>query len=380
MPALYNKYRPQKLAHVRGQSHIKKILASQIDNDDLSHAYLFTGPAGTGKTSVARILAASVNCSTGQTSDPALDDEFVRLIVAGSSRAVDVVEMDAATNNGIEDIRGLREKLMYAPSMMHKKVVILDECHRLSPAAWEGLLKMLEEPPEYAIFILCTTEPDRVTETVKTRCMSFDFRSLPKKDVAFYLAKIAESEKIAITREGVDLLTSSARGSLRQGISNLEKLKHIGGEVTAKEVAQIVGAPSAKAARDFLRAVVSKDFNAALTASSSMISVGVSASSFIASVADLCHDMMVLGRSYTLEDCGYSPEEIKEIMELRNSIAEQINSSQIRVVLLQWIDKLDQSCKMSVYNLQPQFQVNYTFVYLFEIWKRYLTEYPSTTT
>jgi len=254
--------------------------------------------------------------------------------------------------------------------MMRKKIFIIDECHRLSSAAWEGLLKMLEEPPDYAIFILCTTEPEKVTETVKTRCMTFDFRAISKKDIHARLAKIVESEKMVLEGKAVDLLARSANGSLRLGISRLEKLKHLDGNITEEEVARIVGMPCGTAARDFLRAVLKKDFFGALQASSSMISVGVAASEFLISVANLCHDILVCGpkSGYNLEDHGYTSEEAADVMELRKEIRANFSDKfDFRSLLRQWIRSIDTHHKMTVFNVQPQLQANYSFVDLCEI-------------
>lgn len=369
--ALYNKYRPKSLSEIAGQDHIKKILSSQVSKNQLVHAYLFSGPAGTGKTTVARILAAMVNCKSGQTVDIDPLDEFVDAIFKGHT--MDVVEIDAATNRKIDDIRSLRDKLNYAPAMMRKKVIIMDECHQLTEESWEALLKILEEPPPYALFILCTTEPQHVTETVKTRCMTLDFRPIALQELKVQLSKIAKSEKIALDEESLSMLANSARGSLRDGISKLEKIRNIDGPLDVQTVAGIVGVSDSGSAKRFVRAIVEKDFVSALKASSGVLATGVPVKQFLSSLADLCHDiLMCTSKAYVLEENGYTKQEADEVRALRKAIIESLLKKDLFMTLIgDWIKILDVAHGLTVYNVQPQFHADFVFVDMWDRMKKY---------
>lgn len=368
--ALYNKYRPLSLAEVQGQAHVKTILSSQVEKDDLVHAYLFTGPAGTGKTSVARILASMVNCKSGMTVNPPPDDDYVSSIIKGN--ALDVVEIDAATTNGIDDIRSLREKLKYSPTLMRKKVLILDECHRLSSAAWEGLLKILEEPPEYALFVLCTTEPSKVTETVKSRCMILTFNSLMAQDISLLVKKIAKSEGIEFTDDGLSVLAGASRGSFRLAISSLEQLKHLESPIGAETVSKAIGTTGRKILRDFVRTIISGDFMESLVISSGPISYGTDAFSFLSDLASLFHDLLVLiAKNYDLRLIGYTEDDENDLRILQSEILEKLSVKKEYSHLLRvWIRETDKAASLSVFKLEPQFHVDYTYAELRNVFKK----------
>lgn len=229
--AYYLKYRPQALSELIGQEAVKKNLLSGFQNDKLSHAYLFVGPRGTGKTSTARILAKMVNCEN-QDKAPCNKCPICISITDGSN--LDLIEIDAASNRGIEDIRSLREKIKLAPSSARKKIYIIDEVHMLTTEAFNALLKTLEEPPAHVLFILATTEATKIPQTILSRVQRLDFKLATPEELSEALRKIVREEKIDIDEESLNLLIKKADGSFRDGVKLLDQISAIGGKITAK--------------------------------------------------------------------------------------------------------------------------------------------------
>lgn len=219
--ALYRKWRPKSFEDVVGQSHITKTLQQAIDTDKVAHAYLFSGPRGTGKTSTAKIFARAMNCVHGPTSHPCNECEVCRHIINGES--LDVVEIDAASNRSIEDIRTLRETIKFMPAEGHKKIYIIDEVHMLTTEAFNALLKTLEEPPSHVIFILATTEPERIPMTILSRCQRYEFRRITSHDIAERLLYIAGQEHIDLTKGAAHILAVQADGGMRDALSMLDQ-------------------------------------------------------------------------------------------------------------------------------------------------------------
>ena len=218
--ALYRKWRPQTFSDVRGQDHITAVLKSQAAGGRISHAYLFCGSRGTGKTTTAKILAKAANCLDLQDGDPCNRCESCRAIDAGSTP--DVLEIDAASNNSVENIRDLREEVVYPPSMLKKRVYIIDEVHMLSTSAFNALLKTLEEPPAHVIFILATTELHAIPATILSRCLRFEFTRISDEVIRERLVMVAKEEAIELTDEAAALLARLADGALRDALSLLE--------------------------------------------------------------------------------------------------------------------------------------------------------------
>lgn len=219
--ALYRKWRPKSFEDVVGQSHITETLQKAIDTDKVAHAYLFSGPRGTGKTSTAKIFARAMNCVHGPTSHPCNECEICRHILSGES--MDVVEIDAASNRSIEDIRTLRETIKFMPAEGNKKIYIIDEVHMLTTEAFNALLKTLEEPPAHVIFILATTEPERIPMTILSRCQRYEFHRITSADIAARLMYVAEQEHIGLTKGAAHILAVQADGGMRDALSMLDQ-------------------------------------------------------------------------------------------------------------------------------------------------------------
>jgi len=238
---LYRKYRPQKIEEIVGQSHIKQALANAIKLGKISHAYLFTGPRGTGKTSTARILAKSLNCTDGPTMTPCGTCPSCQDIINGVP--IDVIEIDAASNRKVEDAQNILEKIQYVPVNGKYKIYIIDEVHMLSNTAFNALLKTLEEPPQNVVFILATTESHKVLDTIKSRCQRFDFRRLTVDDITNHLRYIADKESIKITNEALQTIAQSSSGGMRDSIALLDQVSILGEakEITEEDINNLLG-------------------------------------------------------------------------------------------------------------------------------------------
>ena len=235
--ALYRKYRPQTFSDVVGQNHITKTLKNELDCGKVVHAYLFTGTRGTGKTTCAKILAKAVNCLNPVNGDPCGECEICRMVAA--DEATDIVEMDAASNNGVDDIRELREQVNFSPASCKYRVYIIDEVHMLSGAAFNALLKTLEEPPEHVVFILATTEVHKLPATILSRCQRFDFRRIDSSEIVNRLKYVAKNEALNLTDDAATLIASAADGGMRDALSILDLCASHSNDITEDTVTSV---------------------------------------------------------------------------------------------------------------------------------------------
>ncbi len=257
--ALYRKWRPKTFSDVCGQDHVTSILRYEVENGKTSHAYLFCGSRGTGKTTCAKILARAVNCERPQNGDPC--GECAACQSAQSGACIDIIEMDAASNNGVEDIRQIRDEVEYLPAELKYKVYIIDEVHMLSPSAFNALLKTLEEPPAHVMFILATTELQKIPATILSRCQRFDFRRIGSDVIAKRLEFIAENEDITLDHEAAFMLAHLAQGGMRDAISLLELCSGENRPVTTELVEEVAGTGGRDSVIRILKAVCDKDYD-----------------------------------------------------------------------------------------------------------------------
>src|SRR3954471_2146535 len=266
MTSLYRRHRPQTFDEVVGQAPIVRTMRNAVDHGKVHHAYLFVGSRGTGKTSIAKILARSLNCVNGPTLEPCGECESCRSIAAGTS--LDVIEMDAASNNSVDDIRDLRERVGYAPAVGRWKVYILDEAHMLTREAWNAFLKTLEEPPPNTAFVLCTTEPHKVMPTIVDRCQRFDFQRPSLEQIAEVLQRVASAESIEIDDGAVGAIARAATGSFRDALGTLDQLVAYGGaRIETADVLAVLGVAEAELILAVADAIAAEDGRAALEVS-----------------------------------------------------------------------------------------------------------------
>ena len=289
--ALYRKWRPQTFDDVIGQQHITESLKKQIQSGRLSHAYLFNGNRGTGKTSCARILAKAVNCERPVNGNPCLECPSCRAIAEGS--VMDIVELDAASNNGVDNVRALREEAAFSPSVLKKRVYIIDEVHMLSNSAFNALLKILEEPPAHLLFILATTELQKVPATILSRCQRHNFRRIEASSLSAYLQKIAEKEAIPLSPEAAQLIAALAEGGVRDALSMLDQCSAYGA-VGVDEVYNAVGLAGNKRTMELFQSITERDVSASISQFHSLWAGGKDPAALLRELSSLVRDVLML--------------------------------------------------------------------------------------
>ncbi len=290
---LARKYRPQTFDDVVAQEHVTRTLRNAVKNNRVGSGYLFCGPRGTGKTTVARILAKAINCINGPTENPCGVCPSCVSITAGSS--MDVLEIDAASNTGVDDIRTLRENIRYLPTAGKKRIYIIDEVHRLSGSAFDALLKTLEEPPAHVIFVFATTEPLRVPETILSRTQRYDFRRVGLADLIGHLGKIAASEKLQVSEPALAIIARKADGSVRDSLSLLDQIiAFVGDKVEEQDVVSALGLVDRQFLMDFTTAIAASDRKQALRMTKQVIDGGIDVADFIQELLDHFRTLLVL--------------------------------------------------------------------------------------
>ena len=327
--ALYRKWRSQTFDEVVGQEHVTTTLLNALREGRVAHAYLFAGPRGTGKTSTARILAKALNC-TDEENRPC--NRCGHCTAINEGRMLDFIEIDAASNNSVDDVRELREKVGFQPSESRYKIYIIDEVHMLSASAFNALLKTLEEPPPYARFVLATTEPHRIPATVLSRCQRFDFRRIPVAEIAAHLTHIAAAEGFDVQEAAIFAIARSAQGCMRDAVSLLDQMTSYGAAdstddssaISLEQVQQVLGSAASETVAAFVGALAARNVSAGLELIRDLLLQGGSLDEFLAQVIEHLRGVMLVqmvGDGALLEDCA--PDTVqtmqKQAKEMGNS-------------------------------------------------------------
>lgn len=318
--ALYRKFRPLNFEEMVGQEHITRTLKNQIMANRVGHAYLFNGGRGTGKTSAAKILARAINCLNPKDGEPCNECEICKGAISGS--LTDIVEMDAASNNSVEDIRSIREEVNFLPTKAKYRVYIIDEVHMLSTGAFNALLKTLEEPPEHVKFILATTEPQKLPATILSRCQRFDFKRISNEDIIKRLKIVCKESNIEPTEGALNIIAVLSEGAMRDALSILERCVQDGeSKIDEDKIKDLVGIPKIAYVYGIIEAILEYNVDKALELANQVISEGKDITNFVMEIIKFVKDILVYKASKKLD--LYSKEEMEKIQILSESVEKE---------------------------------------------------------
>ena len=318
--ALYRKFRPLNFSEMVGQEHITKTLKNQIIANRVGHAYLFNGGRGTGKTSAAKILARAINCLNPKDGEPCNECEICKGAISGS--LTDIVEMDAASNNSVEDIRSIREEVNFLPTKAKYRVYIIDEVHMLSTGAFNALLKTLEEPPEHVKFILATTEPQKLPATILSRCQRFDFKRISNEDIIKRLEVVCKESNIEISKNALNVIAVLSEGAMRDALSILERCIQDGdNKIDEDKIKDLVGIPKTTFIHGLVEAVVEYDVNKALEVIQNVLDDGKDIINFLWEIIKYTKDILVYKATGKLD--LYNEDELNDIKALSDKVSKE---------------------------------------------------------
>ena len=340
--ALYRAYRPQTFKDVVGQEHIIRTLKNQIQNGNVGHAYLFCGTRGTGKTSTAKIFARAVNCIDSVNEEPCNECEVCKDIL--NDNIMDVIEIDAASNNSVDDVREIRENVKYTPAKCKYKVYIIDEVHMLSQGAFNALLKTLEEPPSYVIFILATTEPHKIPATILSRCQRFDFKRVTVQDMSSRMKEICEDVNIEVDERALNLIARNSQGALRDALSILDQCMSFSDDkIEYKDVVDLLGTVNIEQLFEMAEYVIKEDTKKCLEILNEFVIWGKDIKNLIDDLIDHFRNLMICKVSTELDEIISLPEETIEQLKAQSSLIETNDIIRILNILSETQDNIKSS-------------------------------------
>ena len=341
--ALYRKFRPQTFAEMVGQEHITRTLRNQIMANRVGHAYLFNGGRGTGKTTSAKVLARAINCLNPQDGEPCNECEICKAALNGS--LTDIVEMDAASNNSVEDIRSIREEVNFLPTKAKYRVYIIDEVHMLSQGAFNALLKTLEEPPEHVKFILATTEPQKLPATILSRCQRFDFKRISNEDIIKRLEIVCKESNIEITKQALNIIASLAEGAMRDALSILERCVQDGeNNIDEDKIKELVGIPKITYIHSITEAIIKYNIDEAMESITKVLDEGKDLNNLIWEIIKYIKDILMVKTSQKLTI--YNEEDFANLKKLADEV-----SKERAIRLISELSKLENDMKSSTQRL-----------------------------